>query len=92
MSVAGWRMADVLTRGGPLDRAALALEAEFRQYHFTTCRSRKGRSLAAVRKRDADGPGVCVVITPDAEEMRRVLRGDPPAQDHHRPGFRGSVA
>jgi hypothetical protein len=37
--------------------------------------------MAAVRKLSAAGPGVCVVITPDPGEMRRVLledEGSPP--------------
>lgn len=78
MSAAGWRAPAAVTGGEPLERAALALEAEFRDYHFGICRGRDGRSLTAVRKRSADGPGVCVVITPDADEMRRALRDDPP--------------
>jgi len=77
VSAAGWRLPDLLARGDPLERQALALEAEFGRYHFGTCHTWDGRSLTAVRKPGEDGPGVCVVITPDVEEMRAALRGEP---------------
>jgi hypothetical protein len=76
VSAAGWRMPAALTGREPLERAALALEAEFRQYHFGICRMRDGRALTAIRKGGTEKPGVCVVITPDADEMRAVLRAD----------------
>jgi hypothetical protein len=81
VSPAGWRLPAVITGREPLERAALALEIEFRDYHFGICRARDGRALAAVRKLSAAGPGICVVITPDPGEMRRVLledEGSPP--------------
>jgi len=74
---AGWQLPAYIARSEPLERAALALEAEFRDYHFGICHTWDGRALTAVRKRSADGPGICVVITPDADEMRRALRDEP---------------
>jgi len=71
-------MPAAVTGGEPLERAALALEAEFREYHIGICRTRDGRALAAVRAVLADRPGTCVVITPDADEMRRALQEDSP--------------
>jgi len=77
VSAAGWRLPAYITRSGPLERAALTLEIEFRDYHFGICDTWDGRALTAVRKRSAEGPGVYVVITPDADEMRRALRDEP---------------
>lgn len=77
MSAAGWRLPPFVTVNRSLDLAALKLAAEFGDYHFGTCHTWDGRALTAVRKRDAEGPGVCVVITPDADEMRRALLENP---------------
>ena len=49
------------------------LAAEFPGYEFSTQRTWEGVSLIAVRQDGSDRPGVCVVITPDLDEMRRAL-------------------
>ena len=49
------------------------LAAEFPGYEFSTQRTWEGVSLIAVRQAGSDRPGVCVVITPDLDEMRRAL-------------------
>ena len=49
------------------------LAAEFPGYEFSTQRTWDGVSLIAVRQDGSDRPGVCVVITPDLDEMRRAL-------------------
>jgi len=49
------------------------LAAEFPGYEFSTQRTWEGVSLIAVREDGCDRPGVCVVITPDLDEMRRAL-------------------
>jgi hypothetical protein len=49
------------------------LAAEFPGYEFSTQRTWEGVSLIAVRQDGSDRPGVCVVITPDLDEMRRTL-------------------
>ena len=49
------------------------LAAEFPGYEFSTQRTRDGVSLIAMRQGGSDRPGVCVVITPDLDEMRRAL-------------------
>jgi len=49
------------------------LAAEFPGYEFSTQRTWEGISLIAVRQDGCNWPGVCVVITPDLDEMRRVL-------------------
>ena len=49
------------------------LAAEFPGYEFSTQRTWEGVSLIAVRQDGSDRPGVCVVITPDFDEMRRAL-------------------
>ena len=50
-----------------------ALAAEFPGYEFSTQRTWEGVSLIAVRQDGSDRPGLCVVITPDRDEMRRAL-------------------
>ena len=49
------------------------LAAEFPGYEFSTQRTWEGVSLIAVRQDGSDRPGLCVVITPDLDEMRRTL-------------------
>lgn len=49
------------------------LAAEFPGYEFSTQRTWEGVSLTAVRQDGSDRPGLCVVITPDLDEMRRAL-------------------
>ena len=49
------------------------LAAEFPGYEFSTQRTWEGVSLIAVRQDGSDRPGVCVIITPDLDEMRRAL-------------------
>ena len=49
------------------------LAAEYPGYEFSTQRTWEGVSLIAVRQDGSDRPGVCVVITPDFDEMRRAL-------------------
>ena len=49
------------------------LAAEFPGYEFSTQRTWEGVSLIAVRQDGSDRPGVCDVITPDFDEMRRAL-------------------
>jgi hypothetical protein len=49
------------------------LAAEFPGYEFSTQPTWEGVSLIAVRQDGSDRPGVCVVITPDLDEMRRAL-------------------
>ena len=49
------------------------LAAEFPGYEFSTQRTWEGVSLIAVRQGSSDRPGLCVVITPDLDEMRRAL-------------------
>ena len=56
------------------DSAMLSeLSAEFPGYEFSTQRTWEGVSLIAVRQDGSDRPGLCVVITPDRDEMRRAL-------------------
>jgi hypothetical protein len=50
------------------------LAAEFPGYEFSTQRTWEGVSLIAVRQDGSDRPGVCVIITPDLDEMRRALQ------------------
>ena len=50
------------------------LAAEFPGYEFSTQRTWEGVSLIAVRQDGSERPGLCVVITPDLDEMRRALR------------------
>ncbi len=50
------------------------LAAEFPGYEFSTQRTWEGVSLIAVRQDGCERPGLCVVITPDLDEMRRALR------------------
>lgn len=68
-----------------LDIAAGDLDDEFREFDVTTCRARGGYALAAQR-RDAGEPGLYAVVTPDPEEMRRLLKEDSP------PGAGGNAA
>ena len=49
------------------------LAAEFPGYEFRTQRTWEGVSLIAVRQGGSDRPGLCVVITPDLDEMRHAL-------------------
>jgi len=49
------------------------LAAEFPGYDFGTQPTWDGTSIIAIRQRGSDRPGLCVVITADAEEMRRAL-------------------
>ena len=49
------------------------LAAEFPGYEFSTQRTWEGVSLIAVRQGVSDRPGLCVVITPDLDEMRHAL-------------------
>ncbi len=49
------------------------LAAEFPGYEFSTQRTWEGVSLIAVRQDGSERPGLCVVITPDLDEMRRAL-------------------
>ena len=58
-----------------LDGHVGSLAREFRGFRFGTCLTWDGRALTAER-RDPDEPGVCMVITPDPDEMRAVLRAD----------------
>ncbi len=82
MSAAGWRIAAVLATDDRNRLSALAgiLAAEFRAYDFGTYETRDGIAIAARRRADCPGPGVCVVITADYAEMRRALlgQGSPP--------------
>ena len=56
------------------DSAMLSeLAAEFPGYEFSMQRTWEGVSLIAVRQGDSDRSGLCVVITPDFDEMRRTL-------------------
>ena len=50
------------------------LAAEFPGYEFSTQRTWEGVSLIAVRQDSSERPGLCVVITPDLDEMRRALQ------------------
>jgi hypothetical protein len=50
------------------------LAAEFPGYEFSTQRTWEGVSLIAVHQDGSERPGLCVVITPDLDEMRRALR------------------
>jgi hypothetical protein len=52
------------------------LAAEFPGYEFSTQRTWEGVSLIAVRQDGSERPGLCVVITPDLDEMRRALLED----------------
>jgi len=57
------------------DSAMLSeLAVEFPGYEFSTQRTWEGVSLIAVRQDGSERPGLCVVITPDLDEMRRALR------------------
>ena len=49
------------------------LAAEFPGYEFSTQRTWEGVSLIAVRLGGSERTGLCVVITPDLDEMRRAL-------------------
>lgn len=49
------------------------LAAEFPGYDFGTQRTWDGTSIIAVRQDGLERPGLCVVITADVGEMRRVL-------------------
>ena len=49
------------------------LAAEFPGYEFSTQRTWEGVSLIAVRRDGSGRPGVCVIITPYLDEMRRAL-------------------
>jgi len=49
------------------------LAVEFPGYEFSTQRTWEGVSLIAVRQGGSDRSGLCVVITPDLDEMRRTL-------------------
>ena len=56
------------------DSAMLSeLSAEFPGYEFSTQRTWEGVSLIAVRQDGSERPGLCVVITPDLDEMRYAL-------------------
>jgi hypothetical protein len=50
------------------------LAAEFPGYEFSTQQTWEGVSLIAVRQDGSERPGLCVVITPDLDEMRRAVR------------------
>jgi hypothetical protein len=52
------------------------LAAEFPGYEFSTQRTWDGVSLIAVRQKGPARSGLCVVITPDRDEMRRTLLED----------------
>jgi hypothetical protein len=59
------------------DSAMLSeLAAEFPGYEFSTQRTWDGVSLIAVRQKGPARSGLCVVITPDRDEMRRTLLED----------------
>ena len=49
------------------------LAAELPGYEFSTQQTWEGISLIAVRQDGSARPGLCVVITPDLDEMRRAL-------------------
>src|ERR1700753_365532 len=49
------------------------LAAEFPGYHFGTQRTWDGVSIIAIRQDGSERPGLCVVITDDADEMRIAL-------------------
>jgi hypothetical protein len=53
------------------------LAADFPGWDFGTQQTRDGLALVAVRRNEADEPGVCAVITDDPGEMRRTLGGNP---------------
>jgi hypothetical protein len=56
------------------DSAGLSeLAAEFPGYDFGTQRTWDGVSIIAVRQDGMERPGLCVVITADADEMRLAL-------------------
>jgi len=68
-----------------LDIAAIRLDGEFGEFDVTICRARGGYALAAQR-RDAGEAGLYAVVTPDPDEMRRLLNEDSP------PGAEGNAA
>ena len=49
------------------------LAAEFPGYDFGTQRTWDGVSIIAIRQDGTERPGLCVVITADADEMRLAL-------------------
>jgi hypothetical protein len=49
------------------------LAAEFPGYDFGTQRTWDGVSIIAIRQDGSERPGLCVVITDDADEMRLAL-------------------
>jgi hypothetical protein len=49
------------------------LAAEFPGYDFGTQRTWDGVSIIAIRQAGSERPGLCVVITDDADEMRLAL-------------------
>ena len=49
------------------------LAAEFPGYDFGTQRTWDGVSIFAIRQDSSGRPGLCVVITDDADEMRLAL-------------------
>jgi hypothetical protein len=49
------------------------LAAEFPGYDFGTQRTWDGVSIFAIRQDGSERPGLCVVITADADEMRLAL-------------------
>jgi hypothetical protein len=49
------------------------LAAEFPGYDFGTQRTWDGVSIIAIRQDRSERPGLCVVITADADEMRLAL-------------------
>lgn len=59
-----------------LGRLVPRLAADFPGWDFTTQPARDGVSLVAVRRRGADEPGTCAVITSDPGELRREIGGE----------------
>jgi hypothetical protein len=58
------------------------LAAEFPGYDFGTQRTWDGVSIIAIRQAGSEHPGLCVVITADAGEMRlALLEGERQDQD-----------
>ncbi len=61
------------------------LAAEFPGYHFGTQRTWDGVSIIAIRQDGCERPGLYVVITADAGEMRLALREGERQHDGTRP-------
>ena len=62
------------------------LAAEFPGYDFGTQPTWDGISIVAIRQDGMGRPGLCVVITDDVDEMRRVLLEGETTLPEHRVG------